>query len=193
MVEPVGYEWHHLAALPTTMPPCHPASSQHTSKQRNLDETFERNARSSSNPDSPLGPVASKRMKFLANHAEQHRKSICFRACPRIKTVKVSGAGVGVGMLRGAGDSLTWKPKSDHISISCFLIDMKFTSKMLKKVLVGSSSFPGTSFRNVTFSKFHIIKLSNSQFIISNLRNDKLLICMSNLWNSNLKLLNSKC
>ena len=31
-----------------------------------------------------------------------------------------SGAGVGVGMLRGAGDSLTWKYKSYKISISCF-------------------------------------------------------------------------
>ena len=37
-----------------------------------------------------------------------------------------------VGMLGGAGDSLTWKYKSYKQNISCFLIDVKFRSKILK-------------------------------------------------------------
>ena len=48
-----------------------------------------------------------------------------------------SGAGVGVGMFRGAGDSLSWKYRSYQISISCFVIDMKFISEILKILFTG--------------------------------------------------------
>ena len=43
-----------------------------------------------------------------------------------------SGAGVGVRMMRSAGDSLTWKYKNYKIPISCVLTDTKFISKLLK-------------------------------------------------------------
>ena len=50
---------------------------------------------------------------------------------------KWSGAGVGVGMLRGARDSLTWKNTSSHISLFMFLIDVNFLSNILKILFVG--------------------------------------------------------
>ena len=54
-----------------------------------------------------------------------------------------SVAGVGIGMLRGGGDSLTCKYKNYQISISYLLIDLKFISKIFKIFLRGSSSFSG--------------------------------------------------
>ena len=70
-----------------------------------------------------------------------------------------SGAGVGVGMLSGSGDSLTCKDENYQIPISYFLIDMKFLSKILKKCLRGSSSFFCLRLRELKFSKLKISQL----------------------------------
>ena len=69
-----------------------------------------------------------------------------------------SGAGVRVGMLRGAGDSFTWKYKSYKISISCFQTDMQFISKMLKMFLRDLHHLPVPVF---IFSTFQNSKMSN--------------------------------
>ena len=65
-------------------------------------------------------------------------------------------------------DSLTWQLKSYQMSISCFLIGMKFISKILKNCLRESSSFPDPLFGVPTFqnvknriSKFPAFKLLN--------------------------------
>ena len=47
-------------------------------------------------------------------------------------------SGVGVGMLRGAVDSLTCKNKSYQIAILCFLIDVDPVFKNFKNLSGGS-------------------------------------------------------
>ena len=52
-----------------------------------------------------------------------------------------SDAGAGVGMLRGVGDSTTLE-----ISISCFLMDVKFTSKISEHLFNYFVLFPVSIF-----------------------------------------------
>ena len=72
-----------------------------------------------------------------------------------------SGARVGVGMLRGAGYSLTWKYKSYQLSISCFFDRYEIHIQDFEELVQGSSSFPGATFRNFNFnnSKFKKIQI----------------------------------
>ena len=56
---------------------------------------------------------------------------------------KVVGCRGGSRYFEGCWDSLTWKYKSWQLSISWFLIDMKFISKSLYILFNQSSSFPG--------------------------------------------------
>ena len=90
-----------------------------------------------------------------------------------------SGAGVWVGMLRGAGDSLTWKYKSHQLFISCFLMDMKFISKSLKMFYGDLRHFPVPVF---DFSTFQIFK--NYQFRISKCTPFKLQNLKNNISNA---------
>ena len=59
------------------------------------------------------------------------------------------GAGVGVGMLRGAEVPLLENTKITKFPFHVFLIDMKFISKILKNISRGSSSFSGARLRTI--------------------------------------------
>ena len=70
------------------------------------------------------------------------------------ESIPRSGAGVGVGMLRGPGDSLTRKQKSYQNCNFMFFDGSAIHVKDFKAFLRGSSSFPGACLRLCNFSKF---------------------------------------
>ena len=80
-----------------------------------------------------------------------------------------------------AGDSLTWKYKSFQIPISCFLIDLKFISKLLQMFFMEHLSFPEPHLHKTYFKKyiFKLFSKNNVRTIQTYFSKSKWWICLS--------------